>query len=286
MTSLRRKPSPPPRNEVIRRPAHALPHPWDRQSAAPCGVALVTAPVPTAAVVGAASGIGAATARVLAREGYRVACLDLNGEGAREVARSLGPDHTARRVDVVDESDVAATFDEVVAAFGRLDALAVCAGIVDTTPFMEIPVATFRRVLEVNVVGTYLCVREAARRMAPGGRICTVSSVAGKLGGGLTGTAAYAASKGAVIALTRNAARTLADWGIRVNSVAPGPTLTPMLEGPFQDLEHRRRIEARIPLGRCAEPEEIAEAIAWVLSPRASYVHGETLVVDGGLVMD
>jgi NAD(P)-dependent dehydrogenase (short-subunit alcohol dehydrogenase family) len=240
----------------------------------------------TAVVVGAASGIGAATVGVLAREGYRVACLDLDGEGAQRVAHSAGAGHVARRVDVVDEADVAAAFDEALRALGQIDGVAICAGIVDTTPFMDIAAATFRRVLEVNVLGTYFCIREAARRMKPGGRICTVSSVAGKLGGGLTGTAAYAASKGAVIALTRNAARSLAGRGIAVNSVAPGPTLTPMLEEPFKNLEHRRRIEGLIPLGRCAEPHEIAEAIAWLLSPRASYVHGETLVVDGGLVMD
>ncbi|TAM91460.1 SDR family oxidoreductase [bacterium] len=240
---------------------------------------------PVAAVTGAASGIGAATALALAREGYRVACLDLDTEGALRTAREAGSSHIAVGLDCCDESAVIAAFDRIVTELGRIDALATCAGIVDTTPFMEASVASFRRVYDVNVVGTFLCIREAARRMQQGGRICTVASVAGLLGGGLSGTAAYAASKGAVLALTRNAARALATAGIRVNCVAPGPTLTPMVAGSFADAAHRERIERMIPLERSGEAGEIAEGIVWLLSPRASYVHGETLVIDGGLVM-
>jgi len=110
--------------------------------------------------------------------------------------------------------------------------------------------------------------------------------VAGKRGGGLSGTAAYAASKGAVLALTRSAARSLAPLGIAVNCVAPGPTLTPMLDEPFNNPGQRDRVEGMTLLGRSAEPREIAEAIAWLLSPRSSYVAGETLTVDGGLMLD
>jgi NAD(P)-dependent dehydrogenase (short-subunit alcohol dehydrogenase family) len=122
--------------------------------------------------------------------------------------------------------------------------------------------------------------------MRSGGRICTVASVAGKRGGGLSGTAAYAASKGGVLALTRSAARALAPNGIAVNCVAPGPTLTPMLDDAFSKPEHRQRVESLTLLGRSGEPREIAEAIAWLLSPRSSYVDGETLTVDGGLMLD
>ena len=174
-----------------------------------------------------------------------------------------------------------------MAAFGgRLDVLATPAGIADTTPFMDLDAATFLRVYQVNTIGTFLCIREAAKHMLRGARICTVASVAGKRGGGLSGTAAYAASKGAVLALTRNAARSLADKGIAVNAVAPGPVLTPMLATAFQDEEHRQRIEALTLLGRSAEPTEIAEAIVWLLSPAASYVNGETLTIDGGMLLD
>jgi NAD(P)-dependent dehydrogenase (short-subunit alcohol dehydrogenase family) len=122
--------------------------------------------------------------------------------------------------------------------------------------------------------------------MQSGGRICTDASFAGKRGGGLHGTAAYAASKGAVLALTRNAARALAERGIAVNGIVPGPVLTPMLQTSLADESKRALIESSTLLGRSAEPLEIAEAIAWLLSPAASYVNGEMLAVDGGLLFD
>lgn len=241
--------------------------------------------MPTALVTGGASGIGKATCEVLAQEGFRVAVADRDFAGAQRVAEAIGG--VAFAVDVADEDSVIDLFEAAVPALGgTLDALATPAGIVDFTPFMDVDVATFRRVYDVNVIGTYLCIREAAKRMRPGGRICAVASVAGKRGGGLTGTAAYAASKGAVLALVRNAARALASSGIAVNCVAPGATATPMIAEAFSHAEQRQRVESMIPLNRSGEPREIAEAIAWLLSPRASYVHGETLTVDGGLVMD
>jgi NAD(P)-dependent dehydrogenase (short-subunit alcohol dehydrogenase family) len=239
----------------------------------------------TAIVTGGASGIGRSVCELLAKDGYRVAVADQDVAGAEAVAHHI--DGHAFAVDVSDEASVAALFDAASALFdGNLDAVATVAGIGDTTPFMDLDVATFRRTYDVNVVGTFLCIREAAKRMRSGGRICTVASVAGKRGGGLTGTAAYAASKGAVLALTRNAARVLAERGIAVNSVAPGATLTPMIEAAFAKPEHRARVEAAALAGRAAEPHEIAEAIVWLLSPRSSFVQGETLTIDGGLMLD
>lgn len=240
---------------------------------------------PTAIVTGGASGIGKATCEVLAREGWRVAVADRDLAGAQAVAHEI--DGFAHLVDVADEASVIALFEAVAQEFeGQLDALATPAGIADLTPFMDLDVATFERVYAINVVGTFLCVREAAKRMKRGGRICTVASVAGKRGGGLSGTAAYAASKGAVLALSRNAARSLAPMGIAVNCVAPGATLTPMLAETFAIKENRQRVESMTLIGRSGEPAEIAEAIAWLLSPRSSYVAGETLTVDGGLMLD
>jgi NAD(P)-dependent dehydrogenase (short-subunit alcohol dehydrogenase family) len=239
----------------------------------------------TAIVTGGASGIGRALCELLCKDGYRVAVADRDKAGADEVAHHI--DGHAFEVDVADEASVVALFDAALDVFGgTLDALATPAGIADTTPFMEIPVATFRRVHDINLVGTFLCIREAAKRMRPGGRICTVASVAGKRGGGLSGTAAYAASKGGVLALTRSAARALAPMGIAVNCVAPGPTLTPMLDEPFSNAANKERVEALTLLGRSGEAHEVAEAIAWLLSPRSSYVAGETLTVDGGLMLD
>ena len=240
---------------------------------------------PTAIVTGGASGIGRAVCELLSQDGYRVAVADRDQAGAEEVAHHI--DGYAFAVDVADEASVIALFDAALEAFGgTLDALATPAGIADTTPFMELSVETFRRVHDINVIGTYLCLREAAKRMRAGARICTVASVAGKRGGGLSGTAAYAASKGGVLALSRSAARALAPQGIAVNCVAPGPTLTPMLDEPFKNAEQRKRVEAMTLLGRSGEPREIAEAIAWLLSPRSSYVVGETMTIDGGLMLD
>jgi len=242
-------------------------------------------PARTAIVTGAASGIGAATLKELAARSYRVAGIDRNGPGMRAVAAAAGGGHLALEANVADEEAVVSAFAHAAQALGRLDALVTAAGVAEMTPFMELDAATFRRVYDDNVVGTFLSIREAAKHMAPGGRICTVASVAGLRGGGLSGTAAYAASKGAVLALTKNAARALAERGIAVNTIAPGATMTPMIAHVFADEAHRRRVESMSAMNRAAQPEEIARAIAFLVSPEASYVDGATLVADGGLCM-
>jgi 3-oxoacyl-[acyl-carrier protein] reductase len=239
----------------------------------------------TAIVTGAASGIGAATVTELAARGYRIACVDQNGAGARAVAAAAGAQHIAFELDVADETRVGPVFTEIANALGGVDALVTSAGVAEMTPFMDLDAATFHRVYHDNVVGTYLCIREAARHMQPGARICTVASVAGLRGGGLSGTAAYAASKGAVLALTKNAARSLADRGIAVNTIAPGATRTPMIAHVFENEAHRKRVESMSVMNRAGEAGEIARAIAFLVSPEASYVDGATLVADGGLCM-
>ena len=235
----------------------------------------------TAIVTGSASGIGAATVAELARRGYRTVGIDM----AAEAVPQSSADHLAIRADVTDEACVIAAFDQALAFLGRLDVLVTCAGVGETTPFMDLTVATFRAVNEVNVIGTFVCIREAALRMQPGARICTVASVAGIRGGGLSGTAAYAASKGAVLALTKNAARALAPRGISVNTIAPGATLTPMIAEHWKNDAHRTRVESMSVLNRTALPHEMAAAIAFLVSPEASSITGSTLVADNGLVM-
>ena len=241
-----------------------------------------------AIVTGAASGIGAATMVELARRGFDVACLDINGGGGEATVRAAsaeGGRHFSFVVDVADEAALVSMFAAALGQLGGLDALVTAAGVGEMTPFMELDAATFRRVYDVNVVGAFLCMREAAKVMPRGARICTVASVAGIRGGGLTGTAAYAASKGGVLALTKNAARALAERGIDVNTIAPGATLTPMIAEPWKNKAHRERVEAMALQNRTGAPDEIARAIAFLLSADASFVSGATLVADGGLAM-
>jgi len=236
-----------------------------------------------AVVTGGGSGIGRETCLKLRRDGYHIVVADRDLEMAERVAGDC--DGSALAVDVTDEGSVVKLFDDAARVTGKaLQILVTAAGIGEMTAFMDLTPEIFRRTYDVNVVGTFLCIREAAKRMRPGARICTIASVAGKRGGGLIGTAAYASSKGAVLALTRSAARSLAGNGISVNGVVPGPTKTPMYNAGSQ--ENRARSEAMLPIRRAAEPSELAEAIVWLVSPKASFVLGETLVVDGGLTMD
>jgi NAD(P)-dependent dehydrogenase (short-subunit alcohol dehydrogenase family) len=244
----------------------------------------------TCIVTGSASGIGAATVLALAAKGYDTFGLDLNISGAQDVAMQAeleapGTRHAAFAADVADEAQVKKAFQAALLHLGQLDALVTSAGVVDATPFLDISVAQFRRIHDVNVIGTWLCMREAARVMKPGARICAVASIAGVRGGGLSGTAAYAASKGGVIALAKNAARVLAGQGIRVNTLSPGATDTPMIAKPLANAPHRQRIEGLAALQRIGKAQEIASGIVYLLSPEASFTHGANLVVDGGIVI-
>ena len=241
------------------------------------GVALVT---------GGADGIGHATAQRLAADGYRVAIADLDGDAAARVAAELGAAHLGLRCDVSVEADAAATVRAVLDRLGRLDVLVNNAGIGEQArATLEQAVDAFDRVLDVHLRGTFLMSREAARAMlaAGGGAIVNLASIAGRAG--IPKRNAYGAAKAGIEAMTRAMACEWARQGVRVNAVAPGYVRTPLVDKlVLQGMLDEAAIAARTPLGRLAEPAEIAEVIAFLASPRASYVTGATLAVDGGWI--
>ncbi len=233
-----------------------------------------------AAVTGAASGIGAATARLLQSRGWRVACLDRNLAGARATAGTSG---LGVEVDVADEASVIRAFEEAGAAWGGLDALVTAAGVINTTPFFETTVAQFRQLFDINVIGSFLSVREGAKYMQRGGRICMVASISSYTGGGYVARGAYATSKGAVLTMMKSCARELSARGIAVNAVAPGFIDTPFVASAMNDPKRRKEVEAAV--GKVGTAEQIAECAAFLVSQAADFVHGETLIADGGILM-
>ncbi|MCY3910425.1 MAG: SDR family NAD(P)-dependent oxidoreductase [bacterium] len=217
-------------------------------------------------VTGGASGIGAATCRVLADADWDVLAADVTATDG------------VIRLDVTDE----AAWDQVLDGAGPLAGLVNCAGIRTRSSITDTSVEEFQRHMQVNVVGTWLGIRGFLRRHQSGesGAIVNVSSVNAKIA--VPDQAHYVASKGAVSALTRAAAVEAAPLGVRVNAVAPGPVRTPMTAERLGDPEQAAWLDARVPMGRVAEPAEIAEVISFLLSDKSSYITGEVLFTDGG----
>jgi len=234
-----------------------------------------------AIVTGGSRGIGAATSLALARDGYAVAinyardaqtALALAGEIAAAGGRAI-----AVAGDVAEEEAVLELFARTREAFGPVTALVNNAGITGPTgPLVSLAAADLRRVLDVNVIGTILCAREAVRTMEPGGAIVNVSSIAARLGSAGE-YVDYAASKAAVDTFTLGLAREVAPRGIRVNAVSPG-----LIETEIHAAGRLDRLRSAVPLGRVGTADEIAAAICWLLSAHASYVTGSILEVGGG----
>jgi NAD(P)-dependent dehydrogenase (short-subunit alcohol dehydrogenase family) len=242
-----------------------------------------------AIITGAASGIGRATAQVFAREGARLLIADLNEEGGNETLEHLkqaGASAIFVKVDVAKASEVEAMVAQAVASYGRLDCAFNNAGIDGRGgKIHECTEENWNRVLAINLTGVWLCMKaEIAQMLKQGGNgaIVNTSSTAGLTGG--AGLPAYIASKHGVAGLTRAGALEYGKHNIRINAVCPGPIRTPMLG---RLLSRREDMESRLaraqPLKRLGEPSEIGEAVAWLCSDRASYVHGLPLPVDGGL---
>ena len=234
------------------------------------------------AVTGGASGIGLAAARRVARD-YPVLLVDRNAgslEAARaELADGPRPVRTAT-VDVTDDAQVAVAFNSLPDG-DYLRGLVNCAGIFDHHPAAEMPLDAWRRVLEVNLTGTFICCQQAYRRMRAGSAIVNISSIGGKAG--LRGRSNYAASKAGVAMLTRCLAVEWAADGIRVVTVTPGQILTPMVQRAIdQGLQSHETVARRVPLARFGAPGEVANVIAFLLSDDASYVTGVDVPIDGG----
>jgi NAD(P)-dependent dehydrogenase (short-subunit alcohol dehydrogenase family) len=239
-----------------------------------------------AVVTGGASGLGQAVARGLVREGARVVLGDVDKAGLEKTAAELGDQARWLRADVTRREDIAALFRLCDEAFGPVEILVTCAGIISSAPLAAMTEEEWDRVMAINTRGTFFCIQEAVTRMVPlkRGRIITVGSDSVARGGGRIATAAYTASKGAVVALTRNVARDLVGTGVSVNCVNPGPIDSPM-HAPLT-AEQRARVTGSIPLGWMARPEEIANGVLFLASDRAGrFMYGTNLNIDGGSQM-
>ncbi len=239
-----------------------------------------------ALVTGAGGGIGGAGAEGLGREGAAVFCTDLDAAAAEATAgriRAAGGRAAAHPLDVRDRAAVDAAVASCVGQFGRLDILLECAGISHRLNFLDLDAATWDRIIAVNLTGMFHLGQAAARQMARqgnGGSIINITSQLAEVA--RPERAAYVASKGGGRSLTHAMAVDLAAQQIRVNAIAPGPTLTGLTRASYQDPEMQRATEALIPLGRLGQPDDLVGAVLFLASDESRWVTGSTVTVDGG----
>lgn len=240
-------------------------------------------------VTGASMGIGAATAMAAAKEGATVITCARNvdkGQAVIERIKAEGGAGRFIRADIADDASLDALFAQIMAEHGRLDGAVNNAAMevpLTTTPDVEM--ADFDALMATNVRGTFYCMREELRimRAQKSGSVVNVTSVAGV--DGIDGSVAYVASKHAVVGMTKSAAMDMGKFGVRVNNLAPGATRTEMMaEHLAQFPDAMPMLLKKIPLDRVARPDETADSIVWLLSDRSSYITGQTILVDGGMM--
>ncbi|WOC77833.1 3-oxoacyl-ACP reductase family protein [Stutzerimonas frequens] len=233
-----------------------------------------------ALVTGAAQGMGRAIVRHFAEQGATVYAADINVQALEETVAGLAERGRVQHCNVADEQSVLDAFARIAAESGRLDILVNNAGIGSHDAFLDTPLENWNRVIGVNLTGAFLCSREAARLMsqAGSGAIVNLASTAAMTG---EGPSHYCASKAAIMGLTRSTARELAASGIRVNTLVPGPTDTPMMAGiPSEWMD---AMVKAIPLGRLCQPEEIARVAAFLAGDDATFITGQNVAVNGGM---
>lgn len=243
-----------------------------------------------AVVTGGASGMGEATCHELGRRGHKVAVLDVNSEAAQRVAedlRAAGVEAIGIAVDVSDRASVEDAFAKVRSEFGSVHILVTSAGVVDFAAFTDITVDSWQRLIDVNLTGTFHCCQVAVPDMlaAGWGRIVMISSSSAQRGS--PGMAHYAASKGALLSLTKSLAREYGPSGITVNNVPPSGIETPMQHQSQAagNLPPNEQMAASIPVGHLGTGDDIAAAVGFLCSPEAGFITGQTLGVNGGSVM-
>jgi 3-oxoacyl-[acyl-carrier protein] reductase len=230
----------------------------------------------SALVIGGASGIGWAVANGLAAEGCRVTIADLNSDGAAARAADLGPPHAGAGVDVTDEESVAALFDRT----GPLDVVVNTAGIGGVGRITELPLEQFRAVVDVCLIGGFIVIKHAGRHLRDGGSLVSLTSLNARLAA--PGMSAYCAAKAGLAMLTQVAALELAARRIRVNAVSPGFVETPLTEGVKLVPGALDEYLENTPLGRVGTPTDVAHAVLFLCSPKASWLTGEVLDLNGG----
>ena len=235
-----------------------------------------------ALVTGAGRGIGEAIALAFSREGARVACADIDAKTAGATARRLGARGVALVMDVASKNSVDEGFTRLDDKWGRVDIAVTNAAIEPIVPFLELDEATWDRIIDTNLKGTFLVAQAGARRMVKrrAGVIITLSSVNAEVA--RPESAAYAATKGAVRQLTKAMAIALAPHGVRVNAIGPGTVVTGLTRHLLKNRKWRDAVYARTPMQRVAEPREIGEVAVFLASDMSSYMTGSTIYVDGG----